>query len=50
MNLRELQDKMNEKIILYLTFAKTKLDMKCETHRKAKEDIDKIIQELQKEN
>lgn len=40
---------MNEKIILYLTFAKTKLNMNCETHKKAKKDIDKIIKELQKD-
>lgn len=36
----------SEKIIFYLTFAKSKLNLKCEKHRKAKEEINKLIEEL----
>lgn len=36
----------SEKIIFYLTFAKSKLYLKCEKHRKAKEEIDELINKL----
>jgi len=37
---------IKDKTIFYLTFAKTKLNLNCEKHKKAREDIDKIIKEL----
>lgn len=36
----------SEKIIFYLTFAKSKLNLKCENHRKAKEEIEELIKTL----
>lgn len=36
----------NEKIIWYLTFAKSKLDNKSESHKEAKEEINELIQKL----
>lgn len=38
---------MKEKIILYLTFAKTKLDLKVVAHQKAMEEINQIITNLE---
>lgn len=38
--------KEKEKIIFYLTFAKSKLNLKSEKHRKAREEIDRLIKEL----
>lgn len=37
---------VREKIIFYLTFAKSKLDAKCVEHVKAKEEINAIIEQL----
>lgn len=42
--------KEKEKIIFYLTFAKSKLNLRSEKHRKAKEEINNLIKELKKEN
>lgn len=38
--------KREEQIILYLTFAKSKLNLKSEKHKKAKEEIENLIREL----
>lgn len=37
---------IEEKTIFYLTFAKSKLNLKCEKHKKAREEIDSILREL----
>ncbi len=37
---------MLDKIIFYLSFAKSKLDKNCEKHQKAKEEIDEIIEKI----
>lgn len=37
---------MLEKIIFYLSFAKSKLNRNCEEHQKAKEEIDEIIKKI----
>lgn len=37
---------MKEKIIFYLTFAKSKLNDDCIAYQKAKEEIDTIIEKL----
>ncbi len=39
---------MLDKIIFYLSFAKSKLDRNCEEHQKARGEIDEIIDELKK--
>lgn len=36
-----------EEILFYLVFARTKLTRDCEEHKKAKENITKIIQKIQ---
>ena len=38
---------VNQKIIFYLSFAKSKLDKNCEEHQKAREEIDDLIKYLQ---
>ncbi len=38
--------KIKEKIIFYLTFAKSKLNRECKEHQKSREEIDKIIKQL----
>lgn len=42
--------KRKEQIILYLTFARSKLNLKSEKHRKAKEEINNLIKELKQES
>ena len=39
-----------EQIILYLTFAKSKLNLESEEHKKAKEEINNLIKELKEES
>lgn len=41
---------INKRIIFYLSFAKSKLDKQCKEHDKAREEIDKIIEELRGDN
>lgn len=41
---------MNKKIIFYLSFAKSKLDLKCKEHQKAKEEIDVLINQIKQES
>lgn len=38
---------INKKIIFYLSFAKSKLDRKCEEHQKAREEIEEIIKQIE---
>lgn len=40
---------MLDKIIFYLSFAKSKLDRNCEEHQKAREEIDEIIEKIEKQ-
>lgn len=37
---------IKEKIIFYLTFAKSKLNKDCKEHQKSREEIDEIIKQL----
>lgn len=37
---------IGEKIIFYLSFAKSKLDKNCKEHQKAKDEINTLIKEL----
>ena len=37
----------NQKIIFYLSFAKSKLNLKCKEHSKAKEEIDSLIKRIE---
>lgn len=39
----------NKKIIVYLAFAKTKLNPNCEAHKGAINEIDQILKELKEE-
>lgn len=38
---------INNKIIFYLSFAKSKLNKDCLEHKRAKEEIDEIIEKLE---
>ena len=40
----------NKKIIFYLSFAKSKLNLKCKVHQKAKEEIDSLINQIKQES